>query len=342
LPKEKITQFLTAHDEVLILEELDPVMEQEIKTIAWDAEVSCQIHTRTDSEYMIGELVPQRTQSILADSWPELFTKPAPPDQADDVAPRIPQMCPGCGHRSAFYAVKKALGENDITVADIGCHSLGFMTPYDMGEVLLCMGHSVSTGSGLAINNDSRPVVAFMGDSTMIHAGLPGIVNAAIYDHNLTLILMENGTTAMTGHQPRFGAGEVGDKVPLPELLRGLGVKFIREVDAYSQEKLQEELRECMVHKGFSVLIASHACMLKFTRELKKRKPDYQAKPVEVNQDSCTKAYTCLREFACPSFQINEDGSVTVNEDLCIGDGSCIQTCAAKAIGRFPKKGGDK
>jgi indolepyruvate ferredoxin oxidoreductase, alpha subunit len=342
LPKQKIRDFLASHDEVLIVEELDPVLEQEIKTIAWDAEAKCRIYARPDIEYMMGELVPHRTQSLLADTWPNLFKKPAPVDTGEDVAPRIPQMCPGCGHRSAFHAVKTALGENDITVADIGCHSLGFMTPYNMGEFLLCMGHSVPTGSGLAINNDSRKVVTFIGDSTLIHAGMPGIVNAAVYDHNLTLILMENGTTAMTGHQPRFGSGEVGETLPLQDLLRGLGVKHILEVDAYKQEPLREKLRECMDHKGFSVLIAGHACMLKFTRELKKKRPDYKPNPVEVNQETCNRAMTCLREFACPSFQLEEDGSITVSKDLCIGDGSCIQTCAVKAIGRFPRKGGAK
>ncbi len=249
-------------------------------------------------------------------------------------------MCPGCGHRSAFHAIGQALGAGDITVADIGCHTLGFLPPYEIGQVLLCMGHSTGTGAGLSLGQKERKVVSFIGDSTLFHAGLPGILNALVHDHDLTLVIMENGTTAMTGHQPRLGSGEIGPRIVIKNLMESLGIGFVREVDTYQQAKLTETLVEAMAHEGFAVVIAKHPCMLKFTRDARKRSANYKPVPVQVDGEKCTEHHICTARFACPSFVRHEDGSVTVHEDLCIGDGSCIQVCPENAIGRS-KPGGE-
>jgi indolepyruvate ferredoxin oxidoreductase alpha subunit len=244
-------------------------------------------------------------------------------------------MCPGCGHRSAFHAIKKAIEDTDITVADIGCHTLGFLPPYQVGELMMCMGASTAIGSGLSLFNDTRKVIAFLGDSTFFHAGLPGIINALFNKHNLTLILMENGTTAMTGHQDHAASGknfnEPTDIIPLRRILEGLGVKHIYETDTYQQSKLTEMVKEAVEINEFSVVIAKHPCMLKFTRE-QRRKPDYQPRKVDIDQQKCKRFYECIEEFACPTFTRTDDQRVKINPDLCIGDGSCLQTCQAQAI----------
>jgi indolepyruvate ferredoxin oxidoreductase alpha subunit len=322
-------------------------METEIKALAYEGGVACRVHARPGLEDLMGELGPERTWSLLADTWPNVFEPRAVEGQAGEpregVAPRLPQMCPGCGHRSAFHAVKAALKAFDepITVADIGCHSLGFLPPYEMGEILLSMGHSVPTGAGLSLGNASRKVVAFLGDATLFHAGLPGIVNSIVYDHDVTLVVLDNATTAMTGHQARFGSGEVGPKIGLVQLFEALGVGFLREIDAYQQDKLIETLKEAMAHKGFAVVIAKHPCMLKFTRERLKKMPDFKMPQVEVDPVKCDRIHTCVRDFGCPSFVRHDDGSVTVHSDLCIGDGSCLQVCPVAAL-QQPRAGGKK
>jgi indolepyruvate ferredoxin oxidoreductase alpha subunit len=184
-------------------------------------------------------------------------------------------------------------------------------------------------------------VVAFVGDSTFFHAGMPGLVNAAARDSDLTLVLLDNGTTAMTGHQPRPGNGEIGERLSLNELLEKLGVKFLRECDAYAQARLTDFVKEAMEHKGFAVVIARHPCMLKFMKEKRHANPAFKTQHVAVAQGSCARHYVCAAEFACPSFIRHQDGSVTVNKDLCIGDGSCKQTCPSQAIGA-EKAGGGK
>ncbi|GAG76746.1 unnamed protein product, partial [marine sediment metagenome] len=187
--------------------------------------------------------------------------------------------------------------------------------------------------------NDERKVVAFIGDATLFHAGLPGIINAVVQNHNVTLIIMENGTTAMTGHQPRPGTGEVGDKIPLLPLLEALGVQFIRQADTYNQAKLASHIKEALDHDGFSVVVAAHPCMLKFTRGRQRKHPGVPLPSVKIDPATCDLSRVCIEAFGCPSFQVAEDGSVTVNEDLCIGDGSCRQTCPREAIA-LPAKGG--
>lgn len=333
LPAVLVSEFLAEHDEVYVLEELDRVMEGELKALAYDKGLACRLHARKGHSELMGELSPERARACLAGVWPKLF--PATERARHEApAPRLPQMCPGCGHRSAFHAIKRALPPGAITVGDIGCHSLGYLPPYNMGEVLFSMGHSVSTATGLALNNSARKVVAFVGDSTFFHAGMPGLVNAAWRDSDITLVLMDNGTTAMTGHQPRPGNGELGERLALPVILGDLGVKFIRECDAYDQAKLAAQMKEAMDHKGFAVVIARHPCMLKFMRERRRANPGLQPQHVAVDQAKCGRHYVCAAEFACPSFIRHEDGSVTVNTELCIGDGSCIQTCPPQAIGR--------
>ncbi len=345
LPKGLVADFLRSHASVKVLEELDDVLEREIKALAFDLGIRTVVVGKTGPEDWIGEYTPDKVAEVLAKTWPSLVPRKSA-ERASSLAPRPPQMCPGCGHRSAFHAVKQALSKKDITVADIGCHTLGFFPPYNMGEVLLSMGHSTGTAAGLSLFNTTRKVVAFLGDSTFFHAGLPGIVNAVFNNHNLVLVLMENGTTAMTGHQDHAGSGGnangPAEAIPVRSVLEGLGVKSIREVDTYSQAKLIQMVREAVAEEGFSVVIARHPCMLKYTRE-QQRAPGYVRKSVNIDQEKCDKLHVCVESFACPSFQRDEEGRVVVSTELCIGDGSCIQTCPAKAIGvKKVQEGGGK
>ena len=385
---ELIADFIERHDTVLILEELDDIHEKQIKAMAFDRNISTQIMGKTSDEDFIGEYTPDKVKEIIGRVWPDLLpqnqtvpTAASSHNQLKITVPERPaQMCPGCGHRSAFHAIKQALDNEDITVADIGCHTLGFMRPYEMGQVLLCMGASPGIASGLSLFNDgrnrssvpshkgisensnanhlddvtpdrqsvtrkittpahsemqeskikNRRVVAFLGDSTFFHAGLPGIINTMFNDHDITLIIMENGTTAMTGHQDHAGSS-----IDIETLLKGMGIKHIFKCDTYQQKKLTGYVKEAMDIKGLSVVIASHPCMLKFTRAQKKR-PGYVQKHVMIDPNTCNLAHTCVETFACPSFMRHPDGHITVNRDLCIGDGSCRQVCQAQAI--IPEK----
>ncbi len=335
LNPSQIQAFLRDHQEVLILEELDDLMEKEIKALAFDAGIAVKLHGKAGRHDWIGEYTPDKVRGIVHNIWPDLAAAPVHLPQTVQAPERPPQMCPGCGHRSAFHAIKQALDGTDITVADIGCHTLGHLPPYELGQLLLCMGAATGIGAGLSLFNTSRKVVAFMGDSTFYHAALPGILNAIHNKHNVTMMVMENGTTAMTGHQNHAGTGrnfntEV-EKIPIRRVLEGFGVEAIFEVDTYQQGRLTELVRQAVDIEGFSVVIARHPCMLKFTRA-QRRRPDFEPHRVDIDQSICEQLHTCVAQFGCPSFSLQADGRVEINEDLCIGDGSCVQTCPTQAI----------
>jgi indolepyruvate ferredoxin oxidoreductase, alpha subunit len=331
-----LRDFLSKHAEVRILEELDNTLENEIKALAFDEGIPVKIIGKAALDDWLGEYTFDKVYGLLEETWPDLLPeRETRAGERPPVPERPAQMCPGCGHRSAFHAVKMALKDTDITVADIGCHTLGFQEPYQMGELLMCMGASTGLASGLSLFNDSRKVVAFMGDSTFFHAGLPGIVNALFNRHNVTLVLMENGTTAMTGHQDHAASGHNFNtgvaKIPLRQVLEGFGIEHIYETDTYQQAHLKEIVEQAIADTGFSVVIARHPCMLKFMRKQKK-KTDYRQRVVAVDDSKCKRIHACVEKFACPTFTRDRKGRVTINHDLCIGDGSCIQTCPVKAI----------
>jgi indolepyruvate ferredoxin oxidoreductase alpha subunit len=333
LPRQKVLEFLQTHDEVKILEELDDFLEGQIKALAFDHRLPVRILGKLDPDDWMGEYTPDKVARVLARAWPDLLPPPPPPPTVT-APPRPAQLCPGCGHRSAFQAIRAALPPGTITVADIGCHTLGFLPPYEIGQVLLCMGHSCGTAAGLALFNRQRPVVAFLGDSTFFHAGLPGIINALFNHHDFTLIVMENGTTAMTGHQNHPGTGrnfrEAVEAIPIRRVLEGLGVKTILETDTYQQDRLTALVKQALATPGFKTVIARHPCMLKFTRE-QARQGKPRLPPVRLTE-ACDQTKVCISSFACPSYQFTPEGKVRVHPDLCIGDGSCRPVCPRQAI----------
>jgi len=338
LEREGILSFLRSNDQVLILEELDDILENQIKAMAYDQGLTTTIIGKTSDKDFMGEFTPDKTLEKILTTWPEMMPGEIKEEEQKEKLPvvtlpeRPAQMCPGCGHRSAFFAIKKALGNDDITVADIGCHTLGYMPPYEVGEVLMCMGASPGIAAGLSLNNEKKKVVAFLGDSTFFHAGLPGLINTIFNHHNITLIIMENGTTAMTGHQDHAGGA-----IKIETLLKGLGIEPVFACDTYSQEKLTGLVKQSLKIDGLSVVIARHPCMLKFTRSQRK-KPGYVQKHIDIDPAICTRAHVCVEAFGCPSFVRNLDGSVGVNTDLCLGDGSCRPSCPEQAIGLQRKK----
>ncbi|RLC05835.1 MAG: indolepyruvate ferredoxin oxidoreductase [Deltaproteobacteria bacterium] len=327
LEEISILSFLKAHDEVLIIEELDDILEIQIKAMAYDEGLTVKLIGKKEDEDYVGEYTPDKVRGKLVSVWPDITTdNPKAFVLPFDIPARPAQMCPGCGHRSAFFAIKKALGKEDVTVADIGCHTLGYMPPYNIGEVLMCMGASPGMASGLSLFNDKKRVVAFLGDSTFFHAGLPGLINTIFNHHNMTLIIMENGTTAMTGHQDH-----AGEEISIESLLKGLGIENVFLCDTYKQEKLTDLVKTAMRIDGISVVIASHPCMLKFTR-LQRKKPGFIQKHITIDQETCNQTHDCVEQFGCPTFIRNPDQSVDINLDLCIGDGSCRPSCPQQAI----------
>jgi indolepyruvate ferredoxin oxidoreductase alpha subunit len=325
--------YLEDKEKVLVVEELEPFLEESLKVAAQEAGVAVDIRGKgpegVPREFELDAVKVKRAVSrFFAVDFrpPELFTIPELPQ-------RPPNLCPGCPHRATYYAVKKTFGEEAVYPTDIGCYTLGLLPPLNMADFLICMGSSVSTAGGFS-KVLHQPVVAFIGDSTFFHAGVPGLINAVANDHRFLLVILDNGTTAMTGHQPHPGveltpAGKVAPKVRIEEVVRGCGVRHVFTVNPLQVKKTRAvlaEIRERLTEPGVVVLIAKSPCPL-FERRLTGRKQ----RVVYAVDASCDLCRRCLEELACPAFVWDEaEGAspcIRIDPKLCAGCSVCAQIC---------------
>ena len=253
LPRGQVLDFIRDLEEVHIMEELDPVLENEVRLLAHEEGLPVRIIGKRglpdEIDLLISEYTPTRCVRILAGRLgrepPLRSIRPAIP-----VPARSPQLCPGCGHRTAFYAAKAALGEGKeaFSMADIGCYSLGYLPPFNLGNLLFCMGSGAPAASALSRAFPEEPVMSFVGDSTFFHAALPGIANAVYNNHRQVIMVMDNGVTAMTGHQPNPNSGrnarEETRRLSIDDILKALGVVYLKRVPAYDCAGVEAATRE--------------------------------------------------------------------------------------------------
>ena len=244
---------------------------------------------------------------------------------------RPPNLCAGCPHRATYYAVKQVYGPDAINPSDIGCYSLGFLPPISMADLNMCMGASVSTSCGFSRATDQK-VVSFIGDSTFFHSGITGLINAVHNNHKFTLVILDNGTTAMTGHQPHPGVdtapmGVERTQVSIEAVVRGCGVKDVHVVKPFKVKKTMEAVRASTEYDGISVIISREYCPL-FVRAIGERR---RARAFYVNLNKCKNHRVCISQLACPAMS-QEGDQVSIDGALCTGCSVCAQVCPENAI----------
>ena len=333
-PEQLAVTFLQGLDEVLVIEELDPVIEKELVYIAGKYHLNVTIKGKlTGDTETAGEnspnLVAGYLDSFLGRTPAEKAELPAPPP----IPVRPPVLCAGCPHRASFYAVKTAMkGKKTIFCGDIGCYTLGNAMPLDMCDTCLCMGAGINIAQGVFRTEPDTSAFAFVGDSTFFASAITGIVNAVYNQAEMTVIILDNSTTAMTGHQPHPGTGrtmmgEVVSKVSIEAILKGIGLDFVETVNPLDLEKAVDTVKRASEQKGVKAIIFKSPCIAIV-------KPD---KALTIDQDKCIGCKRCIREIGCPGIVIN-DGKVCIDPGLCTGCGLCAQLCPVKAIGAM---GGD-
>ena len=314
LPREKILAFAAKVDQVLVLEELDPVIETHCRNLGLTV-------LGKDRLPMVGEfsqgLVAQRIRDT-ARPWMEL---------EENIPPRPPVLCAGCPHRGLFYTLAK----HKVTVlGDIGCYTLAAYEPLYAIETCECMGASVSSihGFNKALGQDSAGrTVAVLGDSTFMHSGMTGLANIAYNQSNSTVIILDNSTTGMTGHQqnPTTGKNLRGDpagKIDLETLCRAMGIRRVRVVDPYDLKATEEVVTEELAAPEPSVIITRRPCVLLKSVE---KHPPYQ-----VELDKCKGCKMCMR-IGCPAISW-KDKKAVIDPTLCVGCGVCEQLCKFDAF----------
>ncbi len=246
---------------------------------------------------------------------------------------RPPIMCAGCPHRASFYEVATATGRKGIYPTDIGCYTLAIQSPLEMADLLLCMGSSIGTSCGLTAILD-KPIVGAIGDSTFFHSGIPGLVNAVYNKHPVKIIVVDNYTTAMTGHQPHPGTGVTGMGVPgqqinIEDVARGVGVKFVKIIDPLKVKESIRIIREAVAFDGPAVIVSRSPCAL--VEGARKRRANEPIIPYEVDPETCQACRTCIDRLGCAA-AIWAGEHAAIDQVLCSGCGVCAQICPYKAI----------
>lgn len=342
LPEKLISGFIKNLRRVIIIEELSPYIELRVKAIAKDANPALEIFGKESGH--LPEML-EYNANLVTDSLAKVLNMKPPVDYPAVLARaaklkeglpiRPPTFCPGCPHRGTIHALRKALKNvKHVLATDIGCYSMSPLPPHNYGDTLLSMGASLGVACGLSYSVE-EPVIAMIGDSTLFHAGLPGVVNAVHQKANFKLVVLDNEVTAMTGQQPHPGTSETGEekryeRIVIEDVLRGMGVKDITIIDAYDVKDNVRKIGDALSKPGFGVIISRRSCALYGDRL--KRKRGEPIIPNRVDPQVCKNIYACVRDFFCPAISVGDKGNATISKELCDGCSECAKLCPVISI----------
>ncbi len=316
LPKKLIEEFAQKVDVLYIFEELEPVIEEQVKS--WGIKALGKEIFTLQGEYSANII----RETVLKE---DLHIK-----EPAKVPARPPILCPGCPHRSVYSVLSKL---KIHAAGDIGCYTLGALPPLNVIDTTVCMGSSISTLHGMEKAKGKEYVknwVAVIGDSTFMHTGVNSLMNMVYNQATGTVIILDNSTTGMTGHQDHAATGKTlkGETVPainIFNLCKAMGIESVTEVNAFDTEALERVIKEEVARDAVSVIITKSPCVL-----LKGNVFPYKCTPVE---DKCKKCGMCLKP-GCPALRKKPDGTIAIDETMCNGCGLCEQLCKFGAIER--------
>jgi indolepyruvate ferredoxin oxidoreductase alpha subunit len=326
---------------VLVIEELEPYMENRVKAIAQEAGILTKVHGK-DYLPVAGELSARRVgEAITKLTGAEL---PMNFDRIDNLVQetqsllplRPPSLCAGCPHRASHYAIKvagrrikKETGVEPIYPGDIGCYCLGANEPLNMVDTSTCMGSGFDLANGMAVALKT-PIVAHLGDSTFFHSGIPPLINAVFNKTKAVFVIMDNSATSMTGFQPHPGAPGAGQEaVKIEDVAKGCGVKFVEVVDCFDLEKTIDLMERAMRFDGPAVVVSRGLCAILAQRD--RRQKGEKTVPYAVDLDTCTDCRLCVNSLGCPAIVI-EDDRVSIDASQCDACGICARVCPTGAI----------
>lgn len=313
LPRKMIEEFASKVEKLYIVEELDPVIEEQVRSWGIQA-IGKEIFT------VQGEYSANMIRAAIGGEKLEIAAPAAAPG-------RPPILCPGCPHRSVYYVLNKLKLH---AAGDIGCYTLGAVAPLSVVDTTICMGASISSLHGIEKAKGKEYIkdwVAVIGDSTFLHTGVNSLMNMMYNNATGTVIILDNSTTGMTGHQDHAATGKTlqGDPtyaIDIPGLCRAMGVKNVVEVNAFDIETLEKTVKEEVARDEVSVIITKTPCVLLS----KAKKPLYVA-----HEDKCKKCGMCMKP-GCPAMTKNPDGTIHIDDTMCTGCGLCASLCKFDAI----------
>lgn len=337
-PDEEIKSFIKNLKTVLVVEELEPILESEIARIAKDANPKLKVFGKDllsyQGEYRT-ELVEHALRKIFGkkpDKKPDLVCE----EMIKKIAIQRPAtFCPGCPHRSTFYAAKTVSPKGTVFGGDIGCYIIGIFKPLETQDYVISMGAGGGISHSVAKVTDQK-VISFIGDSTFFHGGMPQLVNMVYNKSNSVYIALDNKITAMTGHQPNpdsgfTGMGEVSNILKIEDIAKAFQVEDVAVVNSFNMAACKAKIKEFLDKEKVSVIVSRGECRLKFMRDM--RHKGVKVPVFEIDKEKCTRSGTCLYKFGCPAIQREgNDGDFYIDPDLCWGCSVCAQICPSKAI----------
>ena len=342
VPEEEVRALLEHVEDVVILEELEPYVEERVILEAHRIGFEGRIVGKLDGtlervgSYGVREVVC----AILAGCKPDLSgSKPDLHEEAEELAAARPiTVCAGCPHRGTYMAINQALRnlklkkDEVMVTGDIGCTILGMNEPFETVWNEVAMGSSVSLAQGYVYSGLETPVIATIGDSTFFHAGMPGLINAVQHRVSLTLIIMDNGWTAMTGMQTNPGTEEAFQpkgnyQVDLAKLVPAMGVEHFFVIDPFQLDEATAAVEKALELPGVKVILSRQECAIQAQRR------GIKAGAAEVDVEACTLCRKCITITGCPAISLGED-AIVIDEALCYGCGLCAQVCPFDAIER--------
>ena len=328
-PEEAALDFLKGKEEILCIEELDPVIERALVYVCGKFGLKTKIYGKLTGHIKnAGENTVGSVEMALGEFLGVELSKETDRSTPPELPVRPPVLCAGCPHRASFYAVKKAMkGKKSVFCGDIGCYTLGNAMPLDMVDTCLCMGAGLNIAQGIGRIEPDTSCFAFVGDSTFFASAITGAVNAVYNQADMTICILDNSTTAMTGHQPHPGTGrtmmgEIVEKVDIEAVLRGIGIETVETVDPLKLDDTVETVKRTAEKKGVKAIIFRSPCAVII-------KPD---KPALIDPDKCRNCKKCINDLGCPGLVL-KDGRVAIENALCTGCGLCSQVCPFDAIG---------
>ena len=334
-PQATVERFAAGLERIIVLEELDHFLEDELLALAGKTHASYDVFGKlTGTTLDRGENSTDILTVQLADFFGLShlgFQQMQDEALVADIAlpNRPPVLCPGCPHRGSFYACKQAVGRRPSEFSgDIGCYTLGNAAPLNAVDTCLCMGAGISIAQGFSVTQPESKHLAFVGDSTFFASGLPGVVNAYYNQHDVTIVVLDNSTTAMTGSQPHPGTGQTlmgprSKPVSIEAILRAIGYECVTKANPYHLDEAVAAAREAIDFEGPSAVIFKAPCISLVP----------PGKPVTVNADTCTGCRKCLKSIGCPALSFDAEANVVrVDTTMCNGCGLCTHVCPFEAI----------